>query len=56
MGKPVGVREPTFDAEVLPADLPALADIWATWCAPGAASVGRNSIGPQEYRRRGRRL
>lgn len=34
MSKPVHITEQNFEAEVLQADLPVLADFWAPWCAP----------------------
>ena len=34
MSNPVHVTESSFEAEVLKADLPVLADFWADWCAP----------------------
>ncbi len=34
MSKPYAVTEQTFQAEVLGAALPVLADFWAAWCGP----------------------
>lgn len=34
MSNPVHVTESSFEAEVLKADVPVLADFWADWCAP----------------------
>ncbi len=34
VGRNVDVTDASFDQEVLKANIPALVDFWATWCAP----------------------
>lgn len=34
MSTPLAITEQTFEAEVLQAEMPVLADFWAAWCGP----------------------